>query len=120
MTVTDGTATAHSGQALQATVAQKLLSEVLRSELGNVKYDADEVSQLSRRIGETVNRRLSGEPGAECYKYITNVSIFQNEGQGARMGTSTNWDPESDAMAQEMFANDSLKCVAVVFAVRVY
>ncbi|KAJ2385999.1 hypothetical protein GGI23_006596 [Coemansia sp. RSA 2559] len=122
MAATDGTATAHVGQAqrLQTSTVRKLMSEVLRNELGNAKYDADEVAQLSKRIGEMINRRLSGESGSERYKYVTNVSIFQNKGQGARMGTSTIWDPVSDAMVQEVFANDSVKCVAVVFAVYVY
>ncbi|KAJ1789797.1 hypothetical protein LPJ59_005274, partial [Coemansia sp. RSA 2399] len=110
MATTDGTATAHAGQPqkLQILTVRKIMSEVLRSELGSTKYDADEVAQLSKRIGETINRRLSGESGSERYKYVTNVSIFQDEGQGARMGTSTIWDPESDAMVQEVFANDSV------------
>ncbi|KAJ1665357.1 hypothetical protein IW140_001473 [Coemansia sp. RSA 1813] len=122
MSVTDGTDTARMGQLqkFQTIAAQHIVSDVLRSELGSAKYEADEVAQLSKRIGETINKRLSEEPGSERYKYVTNVSIFQNEGQGARMSTSTIWDPESDAMVQEMFANESIRCVAVVFAVYVY
>ncbi|KAJ2663688.1 Tctex1 domain-containing protein 2 [Coemansia sp. RSA 1200] len=107
-------------QKFDAAVARSLLGEVLRSELTNTKYEADEVAQLGKRVGETINRRLSGEMALEQYKYVTSVSIFQNSGQGARMGTSAIWDPDADAVVQDMFVSDSIKCVAVVFAVCVY
>ncbi|KAJ2493944.1 hypothetical protein IWW37_000022 [Coemansia sp. RSA 2050] len=102
------------------TVAKPLISEVLRSTLGNAKYEAEDVAELSTSIGEKIVQRLVAEPGLERYKFVANVSIFQNSGQGARMCIGATWDPESDAAVQETFTNESIRCVAVVFAVYVY
>ncbi|KAJ2741387.1 hypothetical protein GGI20_005227 [Coemansia sp. BCRC 34301] len=102
------------------TVAKPIISEVLRSTIGNAKYAADVMAELSTSIGERIVERLVAEPGLERYKFVANVSIFQNSGQGARMGIGATWDQESDAAVQETFANDSIRCVAVVFAVYVY
>ncbi|KAI8326221.1 hypothetical protein GQ54DRAFT_253432 [Martensiomyces pterosporus] len=97
-----------------------LIAETLRNELGDTRYEADDMAGLTKTIGDKINARLAGEAGLDRYKLITNVSIFQDGGQGARMGTSAIWDPESDGVAQEMYSNGSIKCVAVVFAAHVY
>ncbi|KAJ1648821.1 hypothetical protein GGF44_006648 [Coemansia sp. RSA 1694] len=102
------------------TVAKPIISEVLRSTIGNTKYEAEGMAELSTSIGERIVERLVAEPGLERYKFIANVSVFQNSGQGARMGIGATWDPESDAAVQETFTNESIRCVAVVFAVYVY
>ncbi|KAJ1725472.1 Tctex1 domain-containing protein 2 [Coemansia erecta] len=100
--------------------ARPLISEVLRGELGVWRYDASEVADVGKRVSEAITKRLAGEPGMERYKFITNVSLFQNDGQGARMGTSMVWDAESDAAVQETYTSEGVRCVAVVFAVYVY
>ncbi|KAJ2052775.1 hypothetical protein GGI03_005600 [Coemansia sp. RSA 2337] len=102
------------------TVAKPIISEILRSTLGNAKYQAEGMVELSTGIGEKIVERLVAEPGLERYKYVANVSIFQNNGQGARMCIGATWDPESDAAVQETFTNESIRCVAVVLAAYVY
>ncbi|KAJ2878731.1 hypothetical protein GGI21_004058 [Coemansia aciculifera] len=104
----------------RASVGKPIISEVLRSTIGNTKYVAEDMAELSRSIGERIVERLVAEPGMERYKFVANVSVFQNNGQGARMGIGATWDPESDAAVQETFTNESIRCVAVVFAVYVY
>ncbi|KAJ2009808.1 hypothetical protein GGI04_000124 [Coemansia thaxteri] len=90
------------------TVAKPIISEVLRSALGNTKYESEGMAELTTAIGKRIVERLVAEPGLERYKFVVNVSIFQNNGQGARMGVSANWDPEADAAVQETFTNDSI------------
>ncbi|KAJ2787163.1 Tctex1 domain-containing protein 2 [Coemansia interrupta] len=100
--------------------ARPLIGEILRGEIGGWRYDAAEVAEVGKRVSEAITKRLSSEAGMERYKFITNVSLFQNDGQGARMGTSMVWDAESDAAVQETYASEGVRCVAVVFAVYVY
>lgn len=100
------------------TAAKPLITSVLRDELKGARYQTDQVSELSKRIGDGIVAKLTTEVvGLERYKLIANVSIFQNEGQGARMDTRAVWDPDADGVLQETFVNDSIKCVAVVFAI---
>ncbi|KAJ2363811.1 Tctex1 domain-containing protein 2, partial [Coemansia sp. RSA 2611] len=128
MTLTQGMADGGGAAALRPdymhrfrpTVAKPVISEVLRSTLGNAKYEAEGMAELSTSIGEKIVQRLAAEPGLERYKFVANVSIFQNNGQGARMSIGATWDPESDAAVQETFTSESIRCVAVVFAVYVY
>ncbi|KAI9504089.1 Tctex1 domain-containing protein 2 [Coemansia spiralis] len=120
MTIGGSGVRAEQAQKLRTTAMRGILGEVLRGELGSARYEAEEVAAASKRVGEAINKRLLEEPGMERYKLVANISIFQNDGQGARMGSSTVWDPETDGVVQEMFANDSIRCVAVVFAVCIY
>ncbi|KAJ1961535.1 hypothetical protein GGI12_003194 [Dipsacomyces acuminosporus] len=100
----------------RAAAVKPLIAETLRSELSKVRYEAEDMPELTKTIGERINGRLAAEAGLSRYKLITNVSIFQDDGIGARMGTNMIWDTESDGVAQEVYSNGSVKCVAVVFA----
>ncbi|KAJ1844417.1 hypothetical protein LPJ57_009504 [Coemansia sp. RSA 486] len=100
--------------------ARPLMGDILRKELENRRYHAEDMARVSTRISESINKRLTKEPGLERFKFITNVSIFQNDGQGARMFTSMLWDPDSDSAVQEIYSNETIKCVALVIAIYVY
>ncbi|KAJ1829715.1 Tctex1 domain-containing protein 2 [Coemansia sp. RSA 2599] len=100
--------------------ARPLMGDILRDELGNRRYQVEEMAAASKRISEIINKRLAKVPGLEGFKFITNVSIFQNDGQGARMFTSMVWDPDSDTAVQEIYTNENIKCVALVLAICVY
>ncbi|KAJ2687176.1 Tctex1 domain-containing protein 2 [Coemansia spiralis] len=104
-----------------AASARAAIGEVLRRELEGVEYQGERMAELGRALGAQINERLAAEAGLERYKFATSVSIFQNRsGQGAHMGCSTVWDPATDAAVHETFASDTIRCVAAVFAVRVY
>lgn len=42
------------------------------------------------------------------YKYVVNVVMGENLGEGARMDSRCYWDPESDGSAQAFFSNVSI------------
>ena len=46
------------------------------------------------------------------YKYIVNVVIGEKRGEGVRMGCKSFYDLDTDNMAQDVFVNESLFCVA--------
>ncbi|KAJ2800049.1 Tctex1 domain-containing protein 2 [Coemansia guatemalensis] len=104
----------------RAAEVRPVISEVLRSELEGKQYEGVEMAEISRRISEAVAARVAGSAGLERYKIISTVSMFENSGQGARMGSSAVWDDEADGVVHETFANDQLRCVAAVYALCVY
>ncbi|KAJ2380255.1 Tctex1 domain-containing protein 2, partial [Coemansia sp. RSA 2603] len=103
----------------RAASARPLIGEILRSELSGWRYNGDTAADVGKRVSEAISRRLAAERGMERYKFISNVSLFQSDAQGARMGTSMVWDAESDGAVQETFTSEGVRCVAVVFAVYV-
>ena len=54
------------------------------------------------------------------YKYIVQVIIGQNSGQGVRVGSRCFWDEDTDDAAWVSFQNDSLFCLVTAFAVYLY
>jgi len=51
------------------------------------------------------------------YKYMVQVVIGEQRGEGVRMGCRTFWDRDTDTYASEIFTNDSIFCVATAYAV---
>ncbi|KAJ1888059.1 hypothetical protein LPJ66_008766 [Kickxella alabastrina] len=88
-------------------VAQPIINDILRSELTDKRYKDNDMSTITKRIGELITSRMSVQSGFERYKFVTNVSIFENPGQGSWMGTNLVWDPETDNAAQGSFFNDT-------------
>ncbi|KAJ1731495.1 Tctex1 domain-containing protein 2 [Coemansia biformis] len=112
---------AGAGHGFRAPAAKAAIGEVLRRELEGVQYEGDQMAKLGWTVGALINERLAADAdaGLERYKFVTNVSIFQNIGQGTHMGCSAVWDPDTDAAVMETYTSDSIRCVAVVFAARV-
>ena len=54
------------------------------------------------------------------YKYVVNVILGENKGEGARMDCKCLWDTDTDGFVQHVYTNASLFCVAVAFAMYYY
>lgn len=56
-----------------------------------------------------VSRPFSTPPGAEMnlarYKYVVQVVIGEQRGEGVRMGSRCFWDSETDNVASETYIN---------------
>ncbi|CAN0039697.1 unnamed protein product, partial [Scytosiphon promiscuus] len=51
------------------------------------------------------------------YKYVVQVVIGEQRGEGVRMGSRCFWDSDTDNVASETYINDSIFCVATAYAV---
>jgi hypothetical protein len=54
------------------------------------------------------------------YKYMVQVVIGEQRGEGVRMGCRCMWDTETDHQASATLINDSLFCVATAYAIYLY
>ncbi|KAF9428790.1 hypothetical protein BGZ94_001061 [Podila epigama] len=95
------------------------MQNILQTHLQNKVYQSDESQKLSKLIAEEIKTKLI-DLGLERYKYVVNVVLGENLGEGARMDARCYWDQESDGSAQAFFSNDSIWCAAVAFAVFYY
>ncbi|KAG8712158.1 hypothetical protein FRC08_014975 [Ceratobasidium sp. 394] len=94
---------------------KKLLASTLQGTVWDGK-DRDKTKAWCKEIGERVkDRMLEIEPNG--FKFLVTTQINENLGQGGRANMTCHWE-DSDAVAQEMFVNDSLICICIAFAVR--
>eukprot|EP01016_Furgasonia_blochmanni_P035901 TRINITY_DN4030_c0_g1_i1.p1 TRINITY_DN4030_c0_g1~~TRINITY_DN4030_c0_g1_i1.p1 ORF type:complete len:149 (+),score=25.85 TRINITY_DN4030_c0_g1_i1:162-608(+) len=93
--------------------------EILNTKLKSTVYQAEIVQPLSKELAESIRYTLKMQ-GPPRYKYMVQVIIGEQKGQGVRVGSRCFWDFDTDYCASETFTNDSLFCLVTVFAVYVY
>ncbi|KAJ0032541.1 hypothetical protein NQD34_002622, partial [Periophthalmus magnuspinnatus] len=119
-------------------VVKECIREVVRERLTGVRYDDEEVRQLSTTLADSIKDRvkskwvyqnasynshpknlsphiLVSEAGFDRYKLTVQVVIGEQRGQGVKMSTRCFWDADTDSYAEDVFITENLFCVVVVF-----
>ncbi len=104
------------GQRASTAKMKECIGEVLNEMLKDHTYKQDEVPELTKQIADRVKNRLKLLE-LPRYKYMVQVVVGEQRGEGVRMGCRTFWDRDTDAYASETFTNDSIFCVATAYAV---
>lgn len=99
--------------------AREVIAGVLSSRLAGTSHNPDKMSVISKEIADEIKQNLR-DAGWQRYKYAVQVFIGEQRGEGCRMASRCFWDNETDAYAFESFKNESIFCVAAVFAAYVY
>ncbi|KAK3277962.1 hypothetical protein CYMTET_14067 [Cymbomonas tetramitiformis] len=99
--------------------AQEIIMQVLKAKLTGVVYHADNTSTWTREIADDIKLKLK-EMGLDRYKFVVQVVIGEQRGEGVRMGCRCFWDPNTDSYATAEFSNGSIFCVAAAFGVYLY
>jgi hypothetical protein len=99
--------------------AKEAIQEILTVKLKNQQYNTEACQQLTRDLAEEVKAKLK-DMNLPRYKYVVQVTIGEQKGQGVRMGCKCFWDFDTDYCASEVFQNDSLFCLVTVYAVYLY
>lgn len=86
--------------------AQGIIREILNKKLEGATYTADATSPLTKEISDEVKQALK-ELNLPRYKYLVQVVIGEQRGEGVRMGCRCFWDSNTDNYASETFVNDS-------------
>ncbi|OQR96571.1 tctex1 domain-containing protein 2 [Achlya hypogyna] len=101
------------------TKMKQIISAVLQEKLENVPYQSERASQLTKEIADAVKLQLKACEFPRC-KYLVQVVIGEQRGEGVRMGCRCFWDSETDCYATETYTNDSLFCVATAYSIYLY
>ena len=56
----------------------------------------------------------------ERYKYIVQVTVGENNGQGMKVQSRSVWDEDTDDVAYVSFKNDAIFVIVIAFAVYLY
>ncbi|XP_043468440.1 dynein light chain Tctex-type protein 2B-like [Leptopilina heterotoma] len=99
--------------------AREIIHNVLYDQLSTKTFNEAEAYQWSKEIADIIKYKMREFKSKE-YKYIVNVVMGEQRGAGVKMGARCFWDAEADSYAFDKFVNDSLFCVATVYAVHYY
>ncbi|GAB1865924.1 Tektin [Camponotus japonicus] len=99
--------------------AKEIIHDVLFDQLATKSYDAQAAAQWTKDIADVIERKIK-DLQFKRYKYIVNVVLGQQHGAGVKIGTRCIWDAEADTYAYDSFINDSIFCMAIVYAVYFY
>merc|ERR1719446_498705 len=94
---------------------KELITTVLSEKLKDKTYNAESTAQWSREIADDIKSRLKSELELPRYKFVVQVVIGEQRGEGVRMGCRCFWDPDTDGYAEDTYRNDSLFCIAAAF-----
>uniref|UniRef100_A0A914DF91 Uncharacterized protein n=1 Tax=Acrobeloides nanus TaxID=290746 RepID=A0A914DF91_9BILA len=103
----------------RAAVGKKILEETATELLSGQIYHDKNVEVLSKNVSETVRQKLK-DLQLPQYKYLIEVVIGEQRGQGTRIHSACYWDIDTDCQVSHLYQNDSLFCQMVVFAVFCY
>lgn len=84
-----------------------MVHEVMDEKLKTQDYQADVVSQLTKEIAATIRDKLVKETPYERYKFIVNVMIGEQRGEGVKMACRCFWDADSDNYVTDTYQNVS-------------
>lgn len=98
---------------------EDVIKAVLNEELVGKAYQNDNASAQTKQIADEIRNRLR-DLDLPRYKFMVQVVIGEQRGEGVRMGCRTFWDADTDAYATHTYANDDLFCVATAYGVYLY
>ncbi|XP_011695934.1 PREDICTED: tctex1 domain-containing protein 2-like [Wasmannia auropunctata] len=99
--------------------AKEIIHDVLFDQLATKTYDAQAAAQWTKDIADIIERKIK-DLQFKRYKYIVNVVLGQQHGAGVKIGSRCIWDAEADTYAYDSFINDTIFCVAIVYAIYFY
>mmetsp|Transcript_23723 Transcript_23723/g.48527 ORF Transcript_23723/g.48527 Transcript_23723/m.48527 type:complete len:120 (-) Transcript_23723:289-648(-) len=110
---------AYKQRASSATM-KGIIQKVLKENLEGKMYDKTQGEQLvTKKIADEIRTQLK-ELELPRYKYMVQVVIGEQRGEGIRAGCRTLWDQDTDCYANHTFISDQLFCVATAYAMFLY
>ena len=96
-----------------------MIERVLKEKLSGVTYHPDNTSQWAREIADEVKQSLKMQD-LDRYKYVVQVVIGEQRGEGVTMAARCFWDASRDRYVQKTFQNETIFCVVAAFAAYYY
>ncbi|KAF0980877.1 hypothetical protein FDP41_012665 [Naegleria fowleri] len=98
---------------------KEIIKEVVTNRLKGKDYQMEQVQQWIKDICNEIRDKCM-ELKYERYKFIVNVMIGEQRGEGVKMGCRCFWDEDCDSYATHTFMNHSLFCSVTAFGIYNY
>ncbi|VDL95426.1 unnamed protein product [Schistocephalus solidus] len=96
-----------------------LILQLLKAKLDGLKYDYElfpGIISLADSIREEIKEKLK----LNRYKFIVQVTLGEQKGQGVKASCRCYWDADADNYAEVTYFNERIFCVAVAFGIYNY
>ncbi|KAK9884634.1 hypothetical protein WA026_007473 [Henosepilachna vigintioctopunctata] len=103
----------------KAAPVKEIIRNVQAEVLTGKTYSAENAKKWTIVIANEVNAKCR-ELKMRRYKHIAQVILGELKGAGVKSGVRCVWDCETDGYTSEIFMNDTIFCVTVVFALYLY
>ncbi|XP_064639132.1 dynein light chain Tctex-type protein 2B-like [Lineus longissimus] len=100
-------------------LVKEVIHHALLEHLTEKEYNGEEATEWAKTISDEIKTKLK-DMGYDRYKFVVQVVIGEQRGEGVKMGCRCFWDSDTDNYAQDIFMNDSLFCVAAAFGAFYY
>nr|WAW84852.1 dynein light chain Tctex-type protein 2B [Halisarca dujardinii] len=100
-------------------LVKELLHGVLVEYFHEKQYAPEYVDQWTKELCDLLKSKLK-ECDFERYKFVVQVVIGEQRGEGVKMACRCFWDSDTDNYAQDIYMSDTLFCVAAAFGVFYY
>ena len=87
--------------------------------LKHQKFDESKAKIWTNTLNKNIKQFLKNCEWKR-YKYIVQVFIGENKGQGIELGTKQLWDQNNDNISYANYINESLYCICIAYAIYVY
>ena len=84
------------------------------------RYNPELTAQWTREIADEIKNKLKNELDLPRYKFVVQAVVGEQRGEGVRMGCRCLWDADTDNYVEDSYRNETLFCVAAVFATYLY
>ena len=69
------------------------------------RYNPELTAQWTREIADEIKNKLKTEVDLPRYKFVVQVVVGEQRGEGVRMGCRCFWDADTDNYAEESYRN---------------
>ncbi|KAK4468733.1 hypothetical protein MN116_007909 [Schistosoma mekongi] len=107
-------------QKFRSWAAKGIISQILRERLSNEVYTPENTHELCISLADEIKHTLKKSLSLQRYRYLVQVIIGEQKGQGVKVSYRCYWDSDTDSCAEASFSNDSLFCVIFAFGVYSY
>lgn len=87
------------------TEVKKIISSFLSEFLSDKSYNPELTSQWTREIADGIKGQIKQQLELPRYKFVVQVVVGEQRGEGVRMGCRCFWDADTDAYADETYRN---------------
>ena len=69
------------------------------------RYNPELTAQWTREIADEIKNRIKNELELPRYKFVVQVVVGEQRGEGVRMGCRCFWDADTDNYAEDTYRN---------------
>ncbi|CAL4061290.1 unnamed protein product [Meganyctiphanes norvegica] len=103
----------------RATAVKEMIHNVLVEKLTGFVYNSEACDDMTKVLADLIRNKLL-EISLPRYKYVVNVVLGEQKGEGVKVGARCLWDADADNYASDVFLAESFFCTAAVFAIYFY